>query len=128
MELSQWRTGAQGPKPPIPCSTIVPEQTAYSGVSPGAEMSTPSSGDQLPGGAAAPFGSGNTKPPVLGAGAGAAMAGELPEPPAAGAWACCDAAAAARAAAAACAASAWLSWLLRLATRPCALASCAAFT
>ena len=31
----------------MPCRTIVPEQTASSGVSPGAEMSTPWSGDQL---------------------------------------------------------------------------------
>src|SRR5205085_1628413 len=48
----------------MPCRTIVPEQTASSGVSPGAEMSTPWSGDQLPGGEAALFGSGNTNPPL----------------------------------------------------------------
>ena len=33
----------------MPCRTIVPEQTAYSGVLPGAEMSTPWSGDQRAG-------------------------------------------------------------------------------
>ena len=43
----------------------MPEQTAYSGVSPGAEMSTPWSSDQLPGGEAASLGSGKVKPPEL---------------------------------------------------------------
>ena len=43
----------------------MPEQTAYSGVLPGAEMSTPWSYDQLPGDEAEPFGNGNTKPPLL---------------------------------------------------------------
>jgi hypothetical protein len=32
-------------------------------------MSTPSSGDHVPGGEAEPFGSGNTKPPLLDTGA-----------------------------------------------------------
>ena len=42
----------------------MPEQTAYSGVLPGAEMSTPWSGDHSLGGAAALLGSGNVKPPA----------------------------------------------------------------
>ena len=53
----------------------MPEQTAYSGVSPGAEMSTPWSGDHSLGGAAELLGKGNVKPledtgpePALGAG------------------------------------------------------------
>src|SRR5579875_2409241 len=59
----------------MPWSTIVPEHTAYSGVSPGAEMSTPWSGDQGGGGEAAPTGSGDTNPPpAWGAGAGAGAA------------------------------------------------------
>ncbi len=49
----------------MPCRTIVPLPTASSGVSPGAEMSTPSSGDQVPGGDAAPLGIGKVKPPPL---------------------------------------------------------------
>src|SRR5437588_9312598 len=65
----------------MPCRTIVPEQTAYSGVLPGAEMSTPSSGDHVPGGEAAPLGNGNVKPPLLAMGAGATPDdGEPPEP------------------------------------------------
>ena len=46
----------------MPCKTIVPEHTAYSGVLPGAEMSTPWSGDHSLGGAAALLGSGKVKP------------------------------------------------------------------
>src|ERR1035441_10851698 len=91
-------TGAEGPKPPIPCRTTVPEQTAYSGAPPGAEMSTPSSSDHVPGGEAEPLGNGKLKPPLLGGGPDEPCVGPAPEP------------ALARAAAAACAASCWLSW------------------
>src|SRR6185437_12272344 len=58
----QCSTGAEGPKPPMPCSTIVPLQTASSGVPPGAAMSTPSSRDHVAGGETSPLGMGNSNP------------------------------------------------------------------
>src|SRR6185437_5329354 len=58
----QCSTGADGPKPPMPCSTIVPLHTASSGVPPGAAMSTPSSSDHVAGGETSPLGIGNSKP------------------------------------------------------------------
>jgi len=67
----------------MPCRTIVPEHTAYSGVLPGAEMSTPWSGDHALGGAAALLGSGKVKPPAE-AGPEPAL-GAGPEPDDAGA-------------------------------------------
>src|SRR5438270_12941154 len=61
-------TGAYGPKPEIPSWTITPLVTATSTAlgphaPPLVEMSTPWSGDQLPGGAATDLGTiGNTNP------------------------------------------------------------------
>src|SRR5579884_2630247 len=102
---------------------IVPEQTAYSGVSPGAAMSTPWSGDHVPGGEAEPFGSGNAKPLLLDTGPDPGAEEPL-VPDEDGALPC--AACAAWAAAAACAACAWDSWFCRLDTWAFALASCPA--
>ncbi len=65
----------------MPCRTIVPEHTAYSGVLPGAEMSTPWSGDHSLGGAAALLGSGNVKPPADTGPEPVAGGGDAPDEP-----------------------------------------------
>src|ERR1700755_621359 len=51
----------------MPCRTTVPLHTASSGVPPGAEMSTPSSSDHVPGGDTSPLGIGNSNPWLDGA-------------------------------------------------------------
>src|SRR5665213_2269370 len=111
-------TGAEGPKPPMPCNTTVPEHTASKGVPPGAAMSTPSSSDHAPGGTAALLGSGKVKPPLLDAWTGPDWVGPAPEPDPLG-WA-------ARAAAAAWAARTLLSWLWSDARWPRTALSCPA--
>ena len=57
----------------------MPEQTASSGVPPGAAMSTPLSSDQVLGGETSPLGMGNVKLPLLERRMG--PLGEFPDPP-----------------------------------------------